>query len=292
MVQSINKCNQGNGIQNMETRPGSCRSKATEVVIPRNDPYMANGPRTMKWTVNRTSNKELRIGTWNARTMLQKGKLENLKLEMNRYKINILGVAEVRWKDKGDFLSEDKRVIYSGGERAGEAGVALILDKIVADKVTEVNCINDRLMKVKISSTPVETVIIQVYMYTSATEDVTVEELYEKIEKLINEEKGKTNIVIMGDWNAIVGEGKEGKTVGVFGLGTRNQRGEKLIKFCEENKFVVANTLFNCHKRRRYTWKSPGDITRNQIDYILVKARFRNGIKSAFAYPGADCDRS
>ena len=97
----------------------SCRSKATEVVIPRNDPYMANGPRTMKRTVNRTSNKELQIGTWNTRTMLQKGKLEDLKLEMNRYMTNILGVAEVRWKDKGDFLSEDKRVIYSGGERAG-----------------------------------------------------------------------------------------------------------------------------------------------------------------------------
>ena len=117
-----------------------------------------------------------------------------------------------------------------------------------------------------------------------------VEELYEKIEKLINEEKGKTNIVIMGDWNAMVGERKEGKTVGAFGLGTRNQRGEKLIKFCEENKFVVVNTLFNCHKRRRYTWKSPGDITRNQIDYILVKAKFSNGIKSAFAYQGADCN--
>ena len=78
-----------------------------------------------------------------------------------------------------------------------EAGVALILDKIVADKV--VNYINDRLMKVKINSIPVEMVIIQVYMYTSATEDETVEELYEKIGKLINEEKGKTNIVIMGD---------------------------------------------------------------------------------------------
>ena len=52
----------------------------------------------------------------------------------------------------------------------------------------------------------------------------------------------------------------------------------------------MANTLFNCHKRRRYTLKSPRDITQNQIDYIFVKARFRNGIKSAFTYPGADCD--
>ena len=50
--------------------------------------------------------------------MLQKGKLENLKHEINRYKINILGIVEVCWKDKGDFLSEGKRVIYSGGEHA------------------------------------------------------------------------------------------------------------------------------------------------------------------------------
>ena len=76
----------------------------------------------------------------------------------------------------------------------------------------------------------------------------------------------------MGDWNAIVGEGKEDKNIGHYGLGWRNDRGEKLVEFCKRRKLYVANTW-----RRRYTWKSPGDRGRFQIDYILIKNRFGPG---------------
>ena len=78
----------------------------------------------------------------------------------------------------------------------------------------------------------------------------------------------------MGDYNDKVGKGKKEDTVGYFGLGTRNERGERLIKFCEENNLCIANTFFQQPARRLYTWKSPGDINRNQIDYILIKKRY------------------
>ena len=55
------------------------------------------------------------------------------------------------------------------------------------------------------------------------------------------------------------------------------------------NYFIVRNTSFEVHKRRRWIWKSPGDNIRNQIDYILIKNRFRNSLRSCTAYPGADC---
>ena len=76
--------------------------------------------------------------------------------------------------------------------------------------------------------------------------------------------------------------------IGSYGLGKKNERGEQLIQFCEEHNLVVTNTLFQQPPRRLYTRKSPGDIVRNQIDYILVSQRYRNSLKQVKMYPGAD----
>ena len=75
---------------------------------------------------------------------------------------------------------------------------------------------------------------------------------------------------------------------GKFGLGIRNEAGQRLIEFCQENVLVIANTLFQQHKRRLYTWTSPDGQHRNQIDYILCSQRWRSSIQSAKTRPGAD----
>ena len=76
---------------------------------------------------------------------------------------------------------------------------------------------------------------------------------------------------------------------GKFGLGVQNEAGEKLIEFCQENALVIANTLFQQHRRRLYTWTSPHGQHRNQIDYIHCSQRWRSSIQSAKTRPGADC---
>ena len=70
----------------------------------------------------------------------------------------------------------------------------------------------------------------------------------------------------------------------------RNDRGERLVEFCRRNNLMVTNTWFQQENRRRYTWKQPGDARRYQIDYILVRKRYRNSVKSSWSYPGADAD--
>ena len=69
----------------------------------------------------------------------------------------------------------------------------------------------------------------------------------------------------------------------------RNEPGQRLIEFCQENALVIANTLFQQHKRRLYTWASPDSQHRNQIDYILCSQRWRSSIQSAKTRPGTDC---
>ncbi|XP_030752245.1 uncharacterized protein LOC115879485 [Sitophilus oryzae] len=103
------------------------------------------------------------------------------------------------------------------------------------------------------------------------------------------DQKRKLNL---GDFSAKVGKGKSEDVVGDYGTGERNERGDTLIQFCQEENFFICNTWFELPARRLYTWKSPQDSKqnpiRNQIDYILAPKRYRNGVLSAKTYPGAD----
>ena len=80
----------------------------------------------------------------------------------------------------------------------------------------------------------------------------------------------KDVLFIIGDWNAKVGSQETPGVTGKFGLGIRNEAGQRLIEFCQENALVIANTLFQQHKRRLYTWTSPDGQHQNQIDIFFV----------------------
>ena len=73
----------------------------------------------------------------------------------------------------------------------------------------------------------------------------------------------------MGDWNTKVGSQETPGVTGKFGLGVQNEAGQRLTEFCQENVLVTANTLFQEHKRRLYTWISQDSQYQNKIDYIL-----------------------
>ena len=96
-------------------------------------------------------------------------------------------------------------------------------------------------------------------------------------------------LFIMGDWNAKVGSQETPGVTGKFGLGVQNEAGQRLIEFCQENALVIANILFQQHKRTLYMWTSPDGQHQNQIDYILCSPRGSSSIQSAKTRPGADC---
>ena len=91
------------------------------------------------------------------------------------------------------------------------------------------------------------------------------------------------------DWNAKVGSQEIPGVTGKFGFGVQNEAGQRLTEFCQENALVIANTLFQQHKKRLYTWTSPNGQYQNQIDYILWSQRWKRSIPSAKTRPGADC---
>ena len=100
---------------------------------------------------------------------------------------------------------------------------------------------------------------IQVYAPTRNAEETEVEWFYEDLQDLLELTLKKDVLFIRGDWNAKVGGQETPGVIGIFGLGMKNEAGQRLIEFCQENALVIANTLFQQHKRRLYIWTSPDD---------------------------------
>ena len=131
--------------------------------------------------------------------------------------------------------------------------------------------------------------VIQVYVPTSNAEETEVERFYEDLQDLLELTPKKDILFIIGDWNAKVGSQETPGVTGKFGLGMRNEAGQRLIEFYQENALVIANTLFQQHKRRLYTWTLPDGQHQNQIDYILCSQRWRSSTQSTRTRPGPDC---
>ena len=144
------------------------------------------------------------------------------------------------------------------------------------------------MFSVRFQGKPFNIRVIQVFAPTSKAEDAEVERFYEDLQDLLELKSKKYVLFITGDWNAKVGSQETPGVTGTFGLGEWNEARQKLIEFCQENKLVIAKTLFQQHKRRLYTWTSPDGQHQNQVDYILCSQRWRSS-KQSVKRLGADC---
>ena len=115
---------------------------------------------------------------------------------------------------------------------------------------------------------PFNIMVIQVYAPANNAEEAEVEWFYEDLQDLLELTPKKDVLFIIGDRNAKLGSQETPGVIGKFGLGVQNEAEQRLIEFCQENALVIANTLFQQHKRL-YTWTSPDGQHQNQTDYIL-----------------------
>ena len=132
------------------------------------------------------------------------------------------------------------------------------------------NLKNDRTISVRFQGKPFNITVIQVYAPTSNTEEAEVERFYEDLQNLLELTPRKDVLFIIGDWNEKVGSQETPGVTGKFGLGIWNEAGQRLIEFCQENALVIANTLFQQHKRRPYTWTH--QIVNTEIRLIIFFA--------------------
>ena len=199
---------------------------------------------------------------------------------MARVNVGILGISELKWTGMGEFNSDDHYVYYCEQKSLRRNGVAIMINKRVWNAVLGCNLKNDRMISVHFQGKPFNITVIQVYAPTGNAEEPEVERFYEDLQDLLEWTPKKDILFIIGDWNAKVGSQETPGVTGKFGLGMRNEAGQRPTEFCQENALVIANTLFQQYKRRLYAWTSPDGQHRDQIDYILGSQRWRSSIQS------------
>ena len=179
----------------------------------------------------------------------------------------------------GEFNSDDHYIYYCEQESLRRNGIAIIVNKRVLNAVLGCNVKNNRIISVHFQSKPFNITVIQLYAPTSNAEEAEVEWFYEDLQDLLELTSKKDVLFIIGDWNSKERSQEIPGVTGKFGLGVQNEAGQRLTLFCQENALLIANTLFQQHKRRLYTWTSPNGQHRNQIDYILCSQRWRSSIQ-------------
>ena len=179
----------------------------------------------------------------------------------------------------GEFNSDDHYIYYCGQESLRRNGVALIVN--IQNAVLGCNLKNDRMISVRFQGKPFNITVIQVYDPISNAEEAEVECFYEELQIFLELTPPKYVLFIIRAWN----EKKKRKleTPGVTGkyhLAVQNEAGQRLLEFCQENTLVIANTLFQKHKIRLYTWTSPDGQHQNHIDYIFCSQRHKEKLSA------------
>ncbi|KAI8115525.1 Craniofacial development protein 2 [Lucilia cuprina] len=213
------------------------------------------------------------IGQWNVRTLREPSRLAQLESQFEKLNVAVLGISEMRWRGKGQLASANGNVVlYSGKDDRLESGVGFIIAKDLKMSLKDWSPVSDHIITPRFFFTKIGKClsVIQCYAPTEEADDGSKDEFYEKLTSSIQKLPNRDILVLTGDFNAKISSDNLGLTriMGKHGIGIRNDNGERFIELCQTFDLVIGGTLFPQKNIHKYTWTSPSDNTKNQIDHI------------------------
>jgi exonuclease III len=224
------------------------------------------------------------------RTLHQDGRSKLFLREIKRFEWDIIGLSEVRWLGSGTKSIDGHDIIFSGHDKRHIGGVGLLLSPRARQAMINVDAVNYRLIYARFRGQGFNLSVIQVYAPTTESTDAEIDEFYQILQMKIDAIDRSDVLLVIGDLNAKVG--KDHLTwqdnIGPHGLGSVNERGERLLEFCCVNQLCISNTYFPHKPSRKWTWAHPNGRSKNMIDYIMINRRWKNSILDCRSFPSAD----
>uniref|UniRef100_A0A914WUD7 Reverse transcriptase domain-containing protein n=1 Tax=Plectus sambesii TaxID=2011161 RepID=A0A914WUD7_9BILA len=217
-----------------------------------------------------------RICTFNARSLCSQACFAEFQAEVDKIKQDVIDIAEVKRRRSGRLnLPNDAELLYAGHNNKTAEGVGFYVSPHLKSRIARFNAISPRVAKLLLYVDRQDRMLrlIQFYAPTSTHNNTVYNAFLDDVSTLLaRRQRGRrlSQTIIMGDFNAKIGmQQRNERALGRFGFGVRNERGERLANFCNNNRLFVLNTLFRKSPQRKWTWRSPNGTTKNEIDYII-----------------------
>ena len=266
------------------------------------------GPKHRKSTRKRKGyEKDLNIGTWNVRTLLMEGKLEELKNVLRKYRMDIIALQELRWKGQGIVRDKKQQVdlYYSCADKTGMYGCGFAVCGQLRDKVIGWYPINDRMCTIRIQGKFNNYSFICVYAPTDCEKDLDAKDVfYDQLDRAYNNCPGYDTKLVLGDLNAQIGSEKifEG-TVGGATLKAKNMKktrryvkaednkttdnGIRFISFAASRNMIISSTFFRRKEIHKATYVGTDGVSMAQLDHIAIDKRHASSILGVRSMRGA-----
>ena len=245
---------------------------------------------------------EWKVALWNVRTMLSDGAPELVARTLAKRNIKMACLCELRIAGSGrkvidvpvrdgeEFSIKSYELLYSGPtDGKGQHGVGFMVEKQLSASISSWEPINSRLARVRLQTKPLCMTVIVAYAPTEGSDDAAKEAFYGSLYGTLDKVVKRDYLLIGGDFNAKIGvpaSAVERRCAGANALGSRNDNGDRLMELMIANQLLATNTCFDHKAAHTVTWHSNDQRTQNQIDYILVRQRWRSSIMDARTYWG------
>ncbi|XP_073811664.1 uncharacterized protein [Musca autumnalis] len=200
----------------------------------------------------------------------------------------------MRWCGKDETTSANGNLIlHSGKKERSEHGVGFIISKDMKQSLKEWKPISERIITARFFTKIRKCLhIIQCYAPTEDAEPTLKNDFYDQLTATIRNVPNRDILILMGDFNAKIGSDNTGLShiMGKHGMGIKNDNGERLIEFCQTFDMVIGGSLFPHKEIHKYTWTSPNGSTKNQIDHICIRRKWRGSLNDVRSKSGADID--
>lgn len=229
----------------------------------------------------------LKLSTWNVQGIAHKE--EQLDDILAKKGISVAIISESKKKLQGTKETQNYIQFYSGVEQScrAKAGVMMFISKKIKNTISDYTFWNERIIQVRLKLPRGYLSLIGVYAPIEG-ENEENDEFYLNLQNILNKVNQNDFIMIIGDFNARIGNSKIDTNIGIFGEQTRNNNGSRLIDFVSFNQLKVMNSFFNHKDSHKFTWEARG--SKSIIDYAICNNKLADLVLDVRVFRGPEIE--